>query len=146
MADTPRSEVQRSPGKDPRLRPPRRDEVAVVAAIDVAGLTLTAIAAVVFATTDMARLGRWVALAALAAAALTGVITTVMFVSLLARRRAYVTDVKEVASRLESHNGVMPDASYFRHAKSLRDEAIKYGEEGLAARLDAAIAAVEERQ
>ena len=120
-------------------RPPGRDEVAVVAALDAVGLTVTAIAAVLLAVTDATRIGRWVALAALAIAALTGAVTTVLLVWLRARRRAYVTNLEKVALRLESPVGLSPDSPYLKHAESLRDQAIKFREEGLAARLDAAI-------
>lgn len=123
--------------------PPRRDQIAIVAALDAVGLIVTVIAAILLASTDVTRTGRWVVLAALAAAALTGVVSTVTLVGLLARRRAYVTNLEKVALRLKSHRGSKPSSSYLTHAESLRDQAIGFGEEGLAARLDAAIAAAE---
>lgn len=126
-------------------RPPRRDQITIVAALDAIGLVVTIIAAVLFANTDVTRTGRWVVLVALAAAAVTGIVTTVTLVGLLARRRAYVRNMEKVALRLESHRGLRPSPSYFEHAEDLRDEAIEFGEESLAARLDAAIAVAERR-
>jgi hypothetical protein len=120
-------------------RPPGRDQIAGVAAVDGVGFTVTVVAAVLLAVTDVTGIGRWVALAALAVAALTGAVTTVTVVWLLARRRTYVTNIKEVALLLESRRGLGPSRRYVEHAESLRAKAIEFGEEGLAARLDTAI-------
>lgn len=106
-----------------------------MAAVGAVGFVLTAIAAVTLAVTDVTRLGRWVALAALVAAALTDVVTTVIFVSLLTRRRAYIANVKAVTSRLKSRGGMSTNSPYFKRAESLHDQAIERGEEGLAARV-----------
>src|SRR5262249_5125881 len=119
--------------------PPGRDQVATVAALDVVGLTVTVIAAVLLAVTDVTHIGWWVALVALAAAALTGAVTTMILVRLIAKRRAYITKVKKAALRLESHRDLRPGSSDLRDAESLRDEAIEFGEEELAARLNTVI-------
>jgi hypothetical protein len=120
--------------------PPRRDQVAVVAVLDGVGLTVTAIAAVVLAVTDVTGPWRVVALVALALAVLAGVVTTVVFVSLFARRRTFVTNVQDTVSQLESRPWKLQESQpTLRLARSLRRQAFDLGEAGLLARLDTAI-------
>ena len=101
-----------------------------MAALDAVGLTVTAIAAVLLAVTDATRIGRWVALAALAIAALTGAVTTVLLVWLRARRRAYVTNLEKVALRLESPVGLSPDSPYLEHAESCATKLLNSARKG----------------
>jgi hypothetical protein len=128
--------------------PPRRDQVAAAAALDAIGLTLTAIAAVVLAVTDVNRAGRMVALVALAFAALSGVATTIVFVRVLVRRRTFVTNVNAVVSPLESRDWSNPSALHemVRLATDLRKKAVDIGDIALAARILAATDGAPERR
>jgi hypothetical protein len=126
-------------------RPPSRDEIAVVATLDIVGLSVTIIVAILLAVINVTSTGRWLAIAALGAATLIGVATTVTLIQLLARRRRYIAEGKKAALLLESHLNSKSRSSYLRDAEMLRDEAIEFGEEDLAARLNTAIYAADPR-
>src|SRR6185437_4247315 len=110
-------------------REAKREELAVVAALDAVGLLLTLVAAVVLGVSNGANRVWWLVVGV---AVLLSVVTTAMLVRLIARRRALSSDVDEMVQLLE-----FPEYSEdFGSAGSLIEELRAAGEVRLANRLE----------
>jgi hypothetical protein len=112
---------------------PRRDQVAVVAALDAIGIAFTVAAVVVLVVADEPVPGWW---AVVGLAALLSVATTLVLIRLVVRRQAFAPEAIELAGRLVSSQASEHLVAF---ARTLHAEALTSGDAGVAALLDAAL-------
>ena len=119
---------------------PNREQIAVLATLDIIGIAFTVAAAVALIATDE-NSAWWWTVVGLAAA--LGVATTVCLVRLIVRRQMFRARATQLAGRLES-GSASPELVAF--ARVLRADALASGEARIAALLDAQLEPYERRQ